>query len=275
MTTDRMILSDEERAAFRALGFARPPTAHDLPETDGLPMDHELQALQMDLSFETLRLHFAGRRVHVGKNQIIYYSADQVRRRDFLGPDVYVVLDADSYPRPSWVIWDEGKAPEVVLEVLSESTHRRDRGEKKRIYQDDIGVEEYFWYDPLTGELAGFRRRDGRYEPLAPDAAGRLPCAVLGLTLVIWEGTYQGVHGRWLRWATAEGVLLPTREEAERQRADQERTRADQARREGEVQRSLAEQERTRADDTARRLAEARQMLERYRERFGEPPGAE
>ena len=242
MATQRIVLSEEERAAFAALGFDRPPTARDLPDTDGMPMDNEHQALQMDLLWEPLRLYFAGQDVYAGKNQIIYYSAAQVRKRDFLGPDVYVVLGVHDHMRPSWVIWDEGKAPDVVVEVLAPSTQRRDRGEKKRIYQDDIRAQEYFWYDPDTGERAGFALRNGRYEPLEVDAEGRMWSEVLGLTLVRWNGDFQGRDTRWLRWADADGVILPTRAEAERARADR----------------------------AQRELEEARALLARYREQSGD-----
>jgi Uma2 family endonuclease len=248
MTTTEPIATDAEREAFARLGLERPPRAEELPETDGLPMDSERQALQMDLLFEPLRLHFAGRIVYVGKNQIIYYSMEQVRNRDFLGPDVYVVLDVPDRERRSWVIWEEGKAPDVVIEILSPTTAERDRGEKKRIYQDNIGVREYFWFDPDTGELAGFVLHDRAFVPIEADVARSLPCPSLGLRLVLRDGDYMGRGGPWLRWATGEGTLLPMGEEAERRRAEEKRQRAE------------------------RELAEARALLARYREQFGEPP---
>ena len=258
MTRKYSVVTDEDRAAFACLGMEMPPTQDELPESDGMPMDSERQALQMDLLFDPLRLHFAGQDVYVGKNQIIYYSVEQARNRDFLGPDVYVVLNVPDRERLSWVIWEEGKAPDVVLEILSPTTAARDRGEKKRIYQDNIGAREYFWYDPVSGELAGFVLHDGRYLPLDPDAAGRMPCPILDLALVIWEGAYQERSGHWLRWATRDGVVLPTREEAERRRADEERARAQEAHQ--------------RAEEAQRQLLEAQALLARYRERFGDVP---
>jgi Uma2 family endonuclease len=257
-TTEPMTTTDAEDEAFARLGLERPPRGEELPETDGLPMDSERQALQMDLLLEPLRLYFAGRDVYVGKNQIIYYSVEQVRNRDFLGPDVYVVLDVPDRERRSWVIWEEGKAPDVVVEILSPKTAERDRGEKKSIYQDNIGVREYFWFDPEGGELAGFVLHDRAYVPIEREPAGALPCPSLDLALIIWDGDYMGRGGPWLRWATQEGTPLPTGVEAERQRADEEQRRADE--------------ERRRAEQAERDLAEARALLERYREQFGEPP---
>jgi Uma2 family endonuclease len=265
MATTEQTVTDAERAAFASCGLERPPTQDELPETDGLPMDSERQALQMDLLFEPLRLRFSGRDVYVGKNQIIYYSIAQVRNRDFLGPDVLVVLDVPDRERKSWVVWEEGKAPDVVIEILSPTTADRDKGEKKRIYQDNIGVREYFWYDPETNELAGFVLHDRTYVPLEPDISGQLPCPSLGLALLRWDGVYLGREGPWLRWATPAGGLLPTGTEAERQQAEQERQRAEQ-------ERQRAEQERQRAQQAESELAEMRALLERYRERFGEAP---
>lgn len=71
---------------------------------------------------------------------------------------------------------------------------------------------------------------------------------------MVREGAYLGVTAPWLRWATLDGVLLPTPEEVaavERQRAEEERRRAEQA---------------------EQRLAEMEAQLARYRERFGVPP---
>src|ERR671938_120431 len=63
-------------------GCTLPPTEDEIPFTDGMPMESERQALQMDLLFEPLRRHFAGRDVYVGKNQTVWYSDAQERNRD-------------------------------------------------------------------------------------------------------------------------------------------------------------------------------------------------
>ncbi|BAZ51534.1 hypothetical protein NIES4103_41910 [Nostoc sp. NIES-4103] len=50
--------------------------------------------------------------------------------------------------------------------------------------------------------------------------------------LVRWQGNYKGVETTWLRWASLEGILLPTAEEIakqESQRAEQESQRAQRA----------------------------------------------
>ena len=71
-------------------------------------------------------------------------------------------------------------------------------------------VPEYFWFDPFSGEWAGFIIQHGRYAAIEEDSQGRLLSQTLGLALVRWEGIYQEVEARWLRWATLSGALLPT-----------------------------------------------------------------
>jgi hypothetical protein len=97
---------------------------------------------------------------------------------------------------------------------LSESTANQDKIEKKQIYQDKLRVNEYFWYDPFNPEdLAGFVLVDGLYEPIQPNEQGWLISNRLGLALVRWQGDYKGVTAVWIRWATLEGVILPTPQE--------------------------------------------------------------
>lgn len=160
----------------------------------------------------------------------VYFSLEQVRNRDLKGPDFFVVLGVLKRERKSWLVWEEGKGPDVVIELLSVSTASRDKTEKKQIYQNRLRVPEYFWFDPFGEELAGFALREGVYEPLALDHQARLLSQQLGLALVRWEGTYQEIETRWLRWATLEGTLLPTPQEVaeqEKQRADHEQQRAE------------------------------------------------
>ncbi len=237
-----------------------PPTEDELPSDDGIPMETQRHVLQLDLLMDPLLLLWADRQdVFVGGNMFMYFSLEQVRRQNFRGPDFFVVLGVPRRERKSWVVWQEGKGPDVVIELLSESTAARDKGEKKQIYQDQLRVPEYFWFDPFSGEWAGFALREGVYEPIEPDVRGRLISQQLKLALVCWQGTYKGVSARWLRWTTLEGVLLPTPQEV----AEQEAERAEEA------QRRVEEAQRQ-AKEAQQRAAELEVLLARYRERFGE-----
>lgn len=139
-------------------------------------------------------------------NMTIYYSPNQRKSEDFRGPDFFVVLGTERKPRKSWVVWhEEGKYPNLIIEILSSATARTDRGLKRQIYQDTFRTPDYFWFDPDSLEFAGFHLVDGEYQPLEPDTEGRLWSQQLGLRL--------GVYDQKLRFFTPEGELVPTPEE--------------------------------------------------------------
>ena len=257
----------ELSAQLAATGVALPPTEDELPYDDGMPMETERHVLQLQLLMETLRLFWADRQdVYVGGNMFVYFSLEQVRNQDFRGPDFFAVLDVPKRERKSWVVWCEGKGPDVVIELLSESTAARDKGEKKDIYQDRLRVPEYFWFDPFSAEWAGFALREGIYEPIAVEPSERLISQRLDLALVRWEGTYQDVHIRWLRWATREGTLLPTPQEV----AEQAQHRAEAAQQQAEETQRQIEEVRQQVEEVRQRQAELEALLARYRDRFGD-----
>lgn len=195
-------------------------------------MESERHKAQMDLLIEALIPWLTQRNDgFVGGNMFVYYSLAQVRNQDFRGPDFFVVLGVPKGERKSWVVWEEGKAPDVVIELLSESTATADKTEKKLIYQNQMRVPDYFWYDPFNpNDWAGFSIQQGVYQPLVPNDRNQLPSESLGLALQHWQGTYKGITATWLRWATLQGELLPTPEEQERQRAEHEHQRAEHER---------------------------------------------
>jgi Uma2 family endonuclease len=117
-------------------GIKLPPTQNELPSDDGIPMETQRHGLQMQLLARPLSqwLKTQGQEAFVGGNMFIYFSPNQVRNEDYRGSDVFVVLDVPRKERKSWVLWEEEKAPDVVIELLSESTAQKDKEEKKLIY---------------------------------------------------------------------------------------------------------------------------------------------
>ncbi len=242
--------------ASTSIALTLPPTQYDLPCDDGIPMETQRHKLQMEMLIDPLIPWLHKREDgYVGGNMYLYFSIDQVKNQDFRGPDVFVVLGVPKGERLSWVVWDEGKAPDVIIELISESTASKDKTEKKQVYQDQVRVPEYFWYDPFNPEdWAGFSLEKGVYQPLNRDEKGRLISGHLGLALVRWQGNYKGVEATWLRWATLPGGLLPTPQE-DTQQAQQQVQQAQQQVQQAQQQAQQAQLQAQQAQQRAEKLA--------------------
>ncbi len=210
-----------------------PPGADELPSEDGVPMETPKHRKQMNVLIDQIERAWADRDdFFVGGNMFLYFSELQTKKNDFRGPDFFIVLHTTHHDRKSWVVWQEnGQTPDVVIELVSESTRDVDLGPKKDTYAYLLKVRDYFLFDPETGELTGFTMApDGHYKELAPNDEGRLPSASIGLELGVIDWRFQGIGGRWLRWFEPNGEMLLIGDEqaqAERERAEVERQRAD------------------------------------------------
>ena len=187
-----------------------PPT--DL-ESDEPPLESDLHRRQIDLLIRLLEYWYRDRPdIYISGNLTIYYNEQQLKSRDFRGPDVFIVLDTEKKDRKSWVIWNEGgKYPNVVIELLSSSTAKVDRTIKKELYQNVWRVPNYFWFDPYTLEFAGFHIVDGKYEAIAPKEF--MKPTEQGYLWSDQLELYLGVHAKQLRWFKSDGELIPTAEE--------------------------------------------------------------
>ena len=146
----------------------------------------------------------------IGANLTIYFSRQQLKDRDFRGPDFFLVKQTGSHPRNSWVVWEEdGRYPNLIIELLSTSTAAIDRGLKKDLYQTRFRTPEYFWFSPDMLEFAGFRLTGSHYQPISPTSEGWLWSQELGLYLAVVE--------QRLRYLDEMGELIPTPEEVAQQ----------------------------------------------------------
>jgi Uma2 family endonuclease len=239
----------------------------DLPEfppsdliSEEPPLETYRHLMQIILLLTCLEWHWQDRHdFFAGANLSIYYNIRQLRNRDFRGPDFFVVLATERKERKSWVVWEEdGKYPNLILEILSESTAATDRGLKKQLYQDVFRTPEYFWYDPYSFEFQGFHLSDSCYQAIEPNPQGWLWSQQLNL--------YLGIHSEQLRFFTSAGQLVPTPQEdasqqlqlaqMAQQQAQQEHQRAQQERQRANQEEQRAQQERQRADRLAARLRE-------------------
>lgn len=166
-------------------------------------------------------------------NLTIYYSPNQKKSEDFRGPDFFVVLDTtNDQTRKSWVVWQEdGKYPNVIVEILSDSTAKTDRVDKKKIYQDTFRTPDYFWFDPVSLKLQGFTLVSGKYQAITPNEQSWLYSSQLGL--------YLGIYENKLRYFTPEGELVLTPEESAFKEKQQKELALKKAERLGERLREL------------------------------------
>jgi Uma2 family endonuclease len=200
-----------------------------LLEEDGIPMDTPWHRNCMNLLIEQIEYHCRGRSDYfVGGNMFVYFSVSQARNLDFRGPDFFYVSNTTREPiRKYWVVWEENRTPDVVIELASASTRDEDYGLKFAIYRDRLRVGNYFIYDPETRVLDGWQLQGNDYVPLVRQPNGRLYCDKLQLHLGEWEGEFLRHRATWLRWYTADGKVVPTYAEAATRQADAEKQRAE------------------------------------------------
>ena len=234
------------------------PDARELL-SDEPPMESTQHYQQLALLVGSLEWHWRERDdFFIGANLTVYYDHQQLRRRTFLGPDFFLVRDTARIPRNSWVVWEEGgRYPDLIIELLSDSTAKVDRTSKKTLYQTVFRTPEYFWFSPITGEFAGFRLAGRWYEAIPTDARGWRWSEVLGL--------YLGVEDGWLRYFALNGERISSPAEAalrEMQQAEQAQQQAQQERQRAEQARQQAEQEHQRAERLAQRLRDLGVVLD-------------
>jgi Uma2 family endonuclease len=222
--------------------------ALDLPTEDGEPLESNWHRAEINLLIESIRTYWSDRTdYYMGGNMFVYYSDEQARTRDYRGPDFFVVLNVDGAPmRGAWVVWlEDGRYPNVIVELLSPSTAEGDRTVKKALYEQTFCTSDYFIYDPDSRGFQGWHLVDGRYVELQFNEENRLWCEQLGLWVGPWDGKYLGEQARWLRFFDPEGNLVLIGAE-------------------------LAAQAIAQVDTLAQELRQVRAELERLRTQLGE-----
>ena len=208
---------------------AAPAQPLEFPDSDGKPMGetgiHVMQSLDL---LAALRWYFRKRTdVYVGANMFVYFDPNDPTMN--FCPDVFVIFGAKpGGERRSWKTWEEGKAPDVIIEITSRGTRRVDAFEKKALYEE-LGVREYFLFDPLNEylrpRLQGYRYAAGKVLHLTGDV---LRSDVLTVELRVKDDgllhLFDPQTSQWL-WTPAE---LGKHAEEEAARAEEERARAEE-----------------------------------------------
>ena len=227
--------------------------------SDEPPLETYLHLQQIILLMKSLEWFWREREdFFAAGNLTIYYSPRQKKSEHFRGPDFFVVLGTERrLDRKSWVVWEEGgRDPDVIVEILSDSTAKTDRGEKKQIYQNIFRTSDYFWFEPVTLEFQGFRLVDGQYQPIEPNEQGWLWSDRLKL--------YLGIYEQKLRYFKSSGELVPIVEEVV-QEAEQKAQEAEQKAQEAEQKVQEAEQK---VQEAQERATQERQEKELAQERI-------
>ncbi len=250
------------------------PTMHDLPSEDpnepGLP--DEFHAFQPQFLRETFQSSvYAPDETFIGTDINLYYDVrhTQWHKR----PDWFAVLGVPRAAqqtdlRWSYVVWQEGVNPFIVVELLSPGTESEDLGQTLReinqpptkweVYERILRIPYYVIFDRYTHRLRAFQLVATRYTELElPDQKLWLEDAQLGLG--VWEGIYADAQGSWLRCYDATGNWIPTLAEA----ASQERQKADQAQQQVDQAQQRAEQAQQRAEEARQKADQAQQKADR------------
>ena len=211
---------------------------------------------------------------------LVYPEEGNPRNR--IAPDVLVAFGVGTHSRSSYLVWEEGKPPDWVLEVASPSTASKDLDFKRRAYAA-MGVPEYWLFDPKGDvfpagqpQLQGLALSDGGYARLAPrlaDGLAMIRSGVLGLDLRV-EGEFIRMRDPATRkdilhqgelTALAEREAEHAQREAARRKGAETHAERETARRKGAE--AHAEREAARRKDAEARAKQEAERAEREAER--------
>ena len=229
------------------------------PEEDGKPIAaSDLHRRQLMWTLQALEAHFSqSPTVYVSGDILMYYVEGSPNKS--VSPDVLVSFGIGMKARRTYLVWEEGKVPEFVMEFSSKNTYHNDLTDKIDIYAS-LKIQDYFLYDAeglyLPSPLMGFELVDGIYVPVSPGVNGGFRSSSLGLDFHLRDeglGIYDPVANEWVRTraeaAEARTAQEVTRAETAEARAAQETTRAETAE-------ARTAQEATRADTAEARTAQ-------------------
>jgi Uma2 family endonuclease len=202
------------------------------PDSDGQPMADNTKQFRWIVTIQqNLEWLFAGDPAVFVAGDLLWYPVEG-NNKICTAPDVLVVFGRPKGDRGSYQQWKEdGIAPQVVFEILSPG-NRLTEMNKKQVFYDRYGVEEYYIYDPDENDLSGWLRpqngetgeRGDRLEVIDPIDNWTSPRLGIRFNLAEELQIYRPDGSRFLSY-----VEIAQRVEQEKQRAEQEKQRADKA----------------------------------------------
>lgn len=115
----------------------------------------------------------------------VYYDPEHLNW--YKCPDWFVVVGVPKlyqqwYLRQSYVVWNEGLAPLMVIEFLSPGTETEDLGKTQRepgtpptkwqVYEQILQIPYYAVFDSETNQLRGFQLQAGSYQEVTISGQG-------------------------------------------------------------------------------------------------------
>jgi Uma2 family endonuclease len=140
------------------------------PDCDGLPMsDNTKQFRWIVLIQQNLAALFASDPLVFIAGDLLWYPVEG-DNKTCQAPDAMVVFGRPKDDRGSYMQWrEENIAPQVVFEVRSPSNTQTEL-DKKLLFYERFGVEEYYLYDPDKNDLSGWQRQGNRLDAIDPIA---------------------------------------------------------------------------------------------------------
>ncbi|CAD5911675.1 Uma2 family endonuclease [Planktothrix agardhii] len=233
------------------------PTEIIYPETDGKPMANNTEQFNWIVAIEqNLEWLFANDPNVFVAGDLFWYPVEG-KPHIVNAPDVLVVLGRPKGKRGSYMQWkEEGIAPQVVFEILSPGNTKSEM-ERKLVFYERYGVEEYYIYNPENYQFQGWQRGDGGLDVI--ETSENFVSPRLGIRFEVSEAElqiYRPDGAKFLSYVEINQQLEQEikRAETERQRAETERQRAETEHQRAEETEVLLRQETERSQRLAERL---------------------
>lgn len=148
-------------------------------------------------AIDALGLHFRtiGRPIYLAEEMAVLYPGEAVFTPDVLA--VAGVVEPEDDPRMAWVVADEKKGLDLVIEVLHHGDRNKDLVDNVERYAS-LGIPEYFVYDRLHQQIYGYRLPEAgarRYRRIVPQLCHHAS-TVLGLNLAVVGGKLRFFSGQ-------------------------------------------------------------------------------
>ncbi len=202
-----------------------PATEVIYPESDGKPMaDNTRQFRWILVLQQNIEWLFANDPNVFVAGDLLWYPVEgnnKIRQ----APDVMVVFGRPKGDRGSYLQWREDNiAPQVVFEILSPGNTQTEMN-KKLLFYDRYGVEEYYIYDPDKNDMSGWLRSGDRLDVI--EQVDNWVSPRLGIRFDMSGQELQIYRPDGERFASY--VEISQRLQQAEERAEQERQRAEQA----------------------------------------------